>query len=300
MTAAHWWWAGLAALGTGLLVTAGQRRAPRALGLPDRGLAQRPLVDRLFGAWAEGLLQRRNAPDIETRLQQAGLWQRAGALYPDVRTFYAYCLASATLLAGLGLGGGLLLALLGELPLTLAVGLAVGLGALGGFLPVGDLRSQIAHRDDRMVADMASALDRLANFLAAGYPLPYAIHELAQRPGGVFVAELREVAAHYDVSGDLVAGVEALLETNGHLPPLLPFATLLKTATRLGGGVSEALRALAAELRAELTQRITARGYRNTVLMIVPAFFAILATLLVLAAPGALRAFASLGAGGGW
>ena len=51
-------------------------------------------------------------------------------------------------------------------------------------------------------------------------------------------------------------------------------------------------------MRAELTQRITARGYRNTVLMIVPAFFAILATLLVLAAPGALRAFSTLGAGG--
>ncbi len=301
MTAASVWLACLGSVGMFLLLTAGQRRAPRTLAVRvglESVQARRPLVDRLFGAWAEGLAQRRNAQDVETRLKQAGFWQRAGALYPDTRTFYAYQVASATLLAVVGLGFGVLLAVIGELPPTLALGTALGAGALGFGLPAFDLRGKVAQRDDRMVADMASALDRLANFLAAGYPLPYAIHELAQRPGGVFVAELRAVAAQYDVSGDLVAGAEALLESNGNLPPLLPFATLLKTATRLGGGVSGALRALAEELRAELTQRITARGYRNTVLMIVPAFFAILATLLVLAAPGALRAFASLGAGG--
>jgi pilus assembly protein TadC len=299
------WLAFLGGLGTLLVVTAGRRRAP-AMGAHklalrtglERVQARRPLVDRLFGALAEGLLRRRNRQDVETLLKQAGFWQRVGALYPDTRTFYATKLASATLLAVVGLGFGLLLAQIGGLNPAMSLGVALGTGALGLFLPDLDLKGKVARRDDQMIADMASALDRLANFLAAGYPLPYAIHQLAERPGGIFVAELREVAAQYNVSGDLAAGVEALLEANGNLPPLIPFATLVRTAARLGGGVSEALRALAEEMRAELTQRITARGYRNTVLMIVPAFFAILATLLVLAAPGALRAFASLGAGG--
>lgn len=295
------WLAFLGGLGTFLAVSAGQRRAPRSLSLRlglEQVQARRPLVDRLFGAWAEALLRRRNATDVETQLKQAGFWQRVGAPYPDARAFYAYKLASATLLAVLGLGAGVLLASLGGFSPTVSLGIAAATGALGFFLPDMDLKSKVTRRDDQMLADMASALDRLANFLAAGYPLPHAVQQLAERPGGVFVAELRSVAAHYNVSGDLAAGVEALLESNGNLPPLIPFTTLLRTAVRLGGGVSEALRALAAQLRAELTQRITARGYRNTVLMIVPAFFAILATLLVLAAPGALRAFSSLGAGG--
>jgi len=295
------WFAFLGGLGTFLALNASQRRAPRTLrvrlGL-EQVQARRPLVDRLFGTWAETLLQRRDAADVETQLKQAGFWQRVGVLYPDVRTFYAYKVASATLLAVLGLGAGLILASLGGFSTMTSFAVAAATGVLGFFLPDMDLKGKVSRRDDQMLADMASALDRLANFLAAGYPLAQAVQQLAERPGGVFVAELRYVAAHYNVSGDLAAGVEALLESNGNLPPLIPFVTLLRTAARLGGGVSEALRALAAELRAELTQRITARGYRNTVLMIVPAFFAILATLLVLAAPGALRAFASLGTGG--
>jgi len=295
------WFAFLGGLGTFLALNASQHRAPRTLrvrlGL-EQVQARRPLVDRLFGTWAETLLRRRDATDVETRLKQAGFWQRVGALYPDGRTFYAYKVASAALLAVLGLGAGLILATLGGFSPAASLGVAAATAALGFFLPDMDLKGKVSRRDDQMLADMASALDRLANFLAAGYPLAQAVQQLAERPGGVFVAELRPVAAHYNVSGDLAAGVEALLENNGNLPSLIPFVTLLRTAARLGGGVSEALRALAAELRAELTQRITARGYRNTVLMIVPAFFAILATLLVLAAPGALRAFASLGTGG--
>jgi pilus assembly protein TadC len=295
------WLAFLGGLGTLLIVTAGRRRAPRTLSVRlglEQVEARRPLVDRLFGRLAADLAQRRNRADIETLLRQAGFWHRMGAPYPDTRTFFATKLAAATGLAVVGLGFGVLLAVIGDLDPAVGLGVAVGTGALGFFLPDMDLKGKVARRDDQMIADMASALDRLANFLAAGFPLPYAIHQLAQRPGGVFVAELRTVAAQYNVSGDLAAGVEALLEDNGNLPPLIPFVTLVKTASRLGGGVSDPLRALAEELRAELTQRITARGYRNTVLMIVPAFFAILATLLVLAAPGALRAFANLGAGG--
>ena len=295
------WLAFLGGLGTLLVVTAGRRRAPRTLNVRlglEQVAARRPLVDRLFGRLAQDLAQRRDRADVETLLKQAGFWQRVGAPYPDTRTFFATKLASATGLAVVGLGFGVLLAAIGGLTPALSLGVAVGTGALGFFLPNLDLKGKVARRDDQMIANMASALDRLANFLAAGFPLPYAIHQLAQRPGGVFVAELRTVAAQYNVSGDLAVGVEALLEDNGNLPPLIPFVTLVKTAARLGGGVSEPLRALAEELRAELTQRTTARGYRNTVLMIVPAFFAILATLLVLAAPGALRAFANLGAGG--
>ena len=295
------WFACLGSGGMFLIVSAGQRRAPRRSAL-NGGLqqvqAQRPLVDRLCGTWAASVLGRRNAADVETRLKQAGFWQRAGALYPDTRTFYAYQVASAALLAVVGLGFGVLLALIGGFEPTLGLPVALGTGVLGFFLPPADLQNRVARRDDQMLADMASALDRLANFLAAGYPLPLAIQRLAERPGGVFVAELRDVAAQYSVSGDLVAGIDTLLAANGNLPPLIPFASLVRTAARLGGGSGAALRALAAELREELTQRITARGYRNTVLMIVPAFLAILATLLVLAAPGALRAFASLGTGG--
>ena len=93
------WFAFLGGLGTFLALNASQRRAPRTLrvrlGL-EQVQARRPLVDRLFGTWAETLLQRRDATDVETRLKQAGFWQRVGALYPDVRLVVALGIALLT------------------------------------------------------------------------------------------------------------------------------------------------------------------------------------------------------------
>ena len=106
---AQWWiitCASLAAAGVGLILTAGRPRQPR--GLAARlGLVQveqrRPLVDRLFGHLAEHWLQRqKDQSALLTQLQHAGMYQRAGAQYPDERVFYAYTLAIA---AGLGVVG---------------------------------------------------------------------------------------------------------------------------------------------------------------------------------------------------
>jgi Flp pilus assembly protein TadB len=294
-------WATLGALGVWLAAHAGRRRVPRGLAARvslRTTEEQRPLIDRLFGSIADDLLRRRERGDVELLLKRAGVWERPDALYPHARVFYAYKIAVAAFVATLGLIFGVVFSLTAQLPVPFALGAVVIGGVLGFFLPDLDLRGKARRREDVLIADMATALDRLANFLAAGYPLPQSVNALAGRPGGVFVAELRHVAARYNVSGDLESAVDHMVERNGNLAPLIPFAGLVKTTLKMGGGVAGNLRDLAEELREELNRRITARGYRNTVLMIIPAFFAIVASLLILAAPGVLRIFNALGAGG--
>ncbi len=289
------------AAGMGLLLTAGRPR-PRG-GLAGRlGLTEvaqrRPLVDRLFGNLVEGWLQRRDtASAVIHRLRQAGMYGRAGALYPDERVFYAYKLAAAALVALLSAGMGAFAASILEISANSALLWAVGGAAAGFLLPDLDLQAQLQRRDDQLLADMATALDRLANFLVGGQPLPQAINCLAARPGGAFVQELALVAGSYNVGVNLSTALQELLTLNGDLAVLVPFVNLCRAGQHMGGGVSASLRELARELRTELKQRIETRGSRNAVLMVIPAFLAVLATLAVLTAPGFIRIMAEFASG---
>ena len=121
---------------------------------------------------------------------------------------------------------------------------------------------------------------------------------MGARPGGVFVRELALVAGAYNTGTSLADALLEMQAINGNLGVLIPFVTLCNTAQRMGGGVSGSLRELATKMREDLTERITRRGYRNTVLMVGPVFLALISVLLVIAAPGVSRAFAGLASGG--
>jgi pilus assembly protein TadC len=72
----------------------------------------------------------------------------------------------------------------------------------------------------------------------------------------------------------------------------------LKAAEEMGGGgLSKALRQMAVDARITARQVIAERGYKNAVLMVLPAFFAILAIMIILVAPGAVQMISALGAG---
>lgn len=212
---------------------------------------------------------------------------RAGWPYPSVEAFFAHKVAIAALMGGIGgMGGGLFL-LLG-LPPWIPAAAALGSAGLGFFMPDAAVRAQAGRREDRLLADMALALDRLANLLSAGMPLPQAITALTASQGP-FIEELRQVAADYQVSADLVEAVDRMVERNGGLPALVDFASLVRSAAQ-GGGLAGSLRTLSDELGKALLQRLIERGYRNALLMLLPAFLLMLATLVVLAAPGLMRA----------
>jgi hypothetical protein len=54
---------------------------------------------------------------------------------------------------------------------------------------------------------------------------------------------------------------------------------------------------MAVDARLTLKLLITERGYRNAVIMVIPAFFAIIAIMIVLVAPGAVKMVSVLSGG---
>ena len=259
-----------------------------------------PLAERLFGYLAQQWGRRGDRAGLEHRLRLAGFWGDPSRPYPSVEAFRAQQLMAAALTALIGWGGGLLIAFVAEKPAAMALPFGLLLAPLGLLMPQAEVEKAIRNRDDGLVVDQATALERLANFVAAGQPLPQAILVFSERPGGAFVVFLRQVAAEYVQSGDLAGAVERVMEANGNPGVLVPFATLARISQRLGGGISEDLRRLAGEMREETKRRITERGYRNTILMVVPAGLAILASMLVLAAPGFARMVQTFAGSGGF
>jgi hypothetical protein len=62
-----------------------------------------------------------------------------------------------------------------------------------------------------------------------------------------------------------------------------------------GGKTSQSLRQMAQEARTTMKLLIAERGYRNAVLMVIPALFALIAISMILLGPGAVRMFAAFG-----
>jgi len=185
--------------------------------------------------------------------------------------------ASAGLLLGLGAATAVL---------------ALGLGLLGWLLPSRVISGAIRERVEQLQLDAASVMDRLAIHTATGMALPMAILKVADQPGGEWVAIFRRIAAIYAAGsrtvrgGDFTAACDDAIKRNGRLPEIVRILERLKAASEMGGGTSQALRQMAQDARINARVVIAERGNRNTTLMVIPAFFAILAVLIVLIGPG--------------
>lgn len=232
--------------------------------------------------------------DLARRLARAG--------YPPPFTspeaVMGYRLFTALLFAAMGGIFGLVVGLGAT-----ALAVAAGLGALGWVTPDRVIAGAEKARVEQLILDGATTLDRLAIYVAAGNALPSAVISLAERPGGAWVAEFRRVAAAYltgrgGSSGSFAAALEEAVERSGRLPEIARVCERLRAASEMGGGgVAETLRRMAADARTRIRLRITERGYQNAVLMVIPAFLAIIAISLVLLGPGMMR---MLGVLGGW
>ena len=290
----------LAAGGVGLIMSALQKARPRVrLTAPD----ERPLLDRaleaLFipagkrvagvarrGSWA---VQRR---DLATRLAQAG--------YPPPFTapeqVLGYRMFTAALFAGLMGIFGLLLSLFSAGLGAIALPLTVGAAVMGWLMPGRVINNARRERQEQLTLDAASLLDRLAIHVAAGYALPVALREISERPGGAWMAEMRAIASDYSVTGNFPGALEKAGERCGRLPEIVRVTERLKAAYEMGGGgIVESLRRMSQDARERIKLLLTERGYRNAVMMVIPAFFAIIAIALVLIAPGAVQMLQVLG-----
>ncbi len=288
----------IAAFGVFMFFDALHPRAPRIqLTAPDeRPLTQR-LLDTFFTPAAERVL---TLGRIDLRAHKAALAQRLKrASYPlpfvTPEVVLSYRLFTAILFALFGGVFGVLISLGAVTP-----ALMLALAAFGWAIPDRTIANAERDRREQLMLDAASTLDRLAIHVSSGSALPIAIRLVADQPGGAWVAECRKFAANYAVNAnaDFRTMAEVVIADSGPLPEVARVFERLKAAYEMGGGgTGKALRQMAADARLSAKLVIAERGYKNAVLMVIPAFFAIIAIMIILIAPGAVKMISVIGGG---
>jgi tight adherence protein C len=218
----------------------------------------------LLAALGRRLRAPRAPADLPARLAAAG--GPLGLRAPDVMALKGGAAAAGALVA---------LALLAGLPGRL--GLAALLCApAGGYLAPDVLLARRARlRGERMAAELADVLDLLRVAVQAGLPTGRALREVGRRHPGLLAAELGATAARLELG---VPRATALAQLTARCPAagVEALAAALARAERHGAPLDPALRALAAEARAE-----QARGLRDAAARAAPKIQLVVALLLV-------------------
>jgi len=240
-----------------------------------------PLLARAFGplirGWGEQLMRALNRTQRDRQKLMVAAWPKPWHTLED---FYASKVLAAALLACAGLAGGLVAGA------QASVLLAPLLGGLGFFLPDLSLDQQAKRRRAAIVAEMASVPDRIAIQVQSGKALPLAIRDVAARPGGPLVQELRRVAADYAVDGDLTGALEGMAARTG-VPELRDFVGRVRLALEQGTAIAPLLQGMGGSARESLNLMLEEQALRNSFLMILPIGGLVLpAVLVMLGAPG--------------
>jgi Flp pilus assembly protein TadB len=283
-----------AAFGVFLTVEAlGPRRMRVRLIEEDRRPFAQRVVDTFFAPAAARVMSVGRVDVAEQRDSLERRLARAGHPEPFTtpEAVMGYRLFTGVLFAVFG-GVFVLIVGLG----TLALPLMLGLFAFGWAVPDRTIANTEKERSEQLTLDAASSLDRLAIYVAAGNALHAAVRTLAEKPGGAWVAEFRKVASDYAVEGDFPSALNGVVAASGRLPDIARVAERLRAAYEMGGGgIATSLRRMAEDARTNIRLLITERGYKNAVMMVIPAFFAIVAIAIVLIAPGAVQMMSVLG-----
>ena len=240
-----------------------------------------PLLDRSLGPLLESaghtlaILLRREEKDREL-ITAAGYPKR----YRTVYNLYAWKVFIAVMLFLVGLFNALLIGP-GFLPV------ALGLGVLGLYLPDLHLRQLVQKRRELIRTEMAFVLHRLAIQVAAGQALPRALEQIAWKPGGPFVQELKQVSSDLSTGHSVSEALESLTKRNAGIDDVRRFVDLVQRAQQLGSPLAEALTSMGRILQDRVQQDIEARGMAASVQMVLPVGCLILPAIgLVVIGPG--------------
>jgi len=225
-----------------------------------------PLLDRLFGPFLGRLSYRlalllRRADRDEARLRAAG----SPARYPTVYDFYAWKVAMGLFLFLVGIAASLIAG-------SGFLFIAFGLGLAGLFLPDLQLSQLIRKRKEQMRFEMAFSLHRMAIICATGKSLNEAIQHLAyeDKRGGVFIQELRKIAADLNVGMTTNEALDRMKERNLDIPEVVTLVELLRSGASAGTSISEVLRNIGNVMIDKALQEMEQRGIASGVQMIIP------------------------------
>ena len=260
----------------------GSERARVHLRAEEREKVQlSPLLDRALGPFLDStsrslaLLLRREDKDREL-IAAAGYPPR----YRTVYNLYAWKVFIAVMLFVVGLVNALLIGP-GFLPV------AFGLGVLGLYLPDFHLRQLVQKRREMVRTEMAFVLHRLAIQVAAGQALAQALSQIALKPGGPFVQELRQVNSDISTGHTVSQALDRLAERTAGIDEVRRFVDLLERAQQLGSPIADALTGMGRIMQDRVQQDIEARGMAASVQMVLPVGCLILpAIAIVVMGPG--------------
>ena len=195
---------------------------------------------------------------------------------------------------------GVMLSIVGKATVTpfilvaLLFGLAVGFFAFN--MPDDALKGVAVRRQRMLSLEMGYRIPELRSDVMSGNTIQRAIRNMALRPGGPFVEELRRAVAVLDITKDDVLAMDQLIERNDGNELLAEFANSLKMVSRQGGQISPVLNVLAELAQQRLRLNITAQSRRNLQEMTRPiGISSLMVTTLLIIIPAIVGVIGKLG-----
>jgi tight adherence protein C len=186
----------------------------------------------------------------------------------------------------LGLGGGLVLALLTAAGRGLSLVPMVGLVLVGGLLGVVTrdhvLTRAVRRREQRMLAEFPTVAELLALSVSAGEGAVGALERVARTCQGELSLELRRTLADARAGASLVQALEGLAARTS-LTSLARFVDGVAVAVERGTPLAEVLRAQAQDVRDIGRRQLMETGGKKEIAMMVPVVFLVLPVTVVFA-----------------
>ena len=246
---------------------AGTAAAIAVLAIARRAPSMRPLLDHADEAL---IAERRTA--IRRRL--AVEIARAGWRETPER-LAVLTIAAAAGLAALGLSAGLFAGPQTAASLAIA-GLAAGVGAVWFAL-----RRAVSERRRRLMRELAPLLELFVLELGGGGSALSALGSVTMQIDGELAADIRRLLIASQVSGS--ASFESRLRAYAELLRIAPIgslATVLTASREYGTGVTQGVRALAADLRRQQRRELIAHSRRALNHVLFPAAIGVLLPFL--------------------
>ncbi|HZQ49543.1 MAG TPA: type II secretion system F family protein [Candidatus Dormibacteraeota bacterium] len=236
--------------------------------LPAPASLARPLQSRLDAVAAE--------PRLVARRRVAAAIDRAGWRETPER-IAALTAAVSAVLAALGLSSGIVLgAQTGAL-------VAVAGAACGPIAVAMSVRSAARRRRRRLMRELAPLLELFVLELGGGGSPLSALGSVTMQIDGELAAEIRRLLIASQVTGS--ATFETRLRAYADLlqiPPLASLATILVASREYGTGVTQGVRALAADLRRAQRRELIAHSRRALNHVLFPAAIGVLLPFLAI------------------
>ena len=246
-----------------------------------------PVVKRL-GEFATRFTPESSLKAIEQQLNMAG--NPKGL---DPVTFYAL-----RIVASVGLGGFILFisfiapadsAFSIRGGTALALGMALGGGVLGFFLPTMLISSKISRRQDAIIKAMPDALDLLTVCVEAGLGFDQAMQKVSEKWENELSQAFARVIQEVRLGKLRREALRDMADRMG-IPEMTSFVAALIQADQLGVSMAKVLRIQSEQMRMRRRQRAEKKAHEAPIKMLIPMAFLIFPSIyIVLLGPAVIQ-----------